>query len=77
MLGFLSFTKNKEEALKSAFLKEKQDRIEKNSKYPVVLEVSWNWARNHFLLDTAHFTPYPHEQEIILIDGCYFHVKDI
>ena len=63
--------------MKSAFLKEHNDRIEKLSKYPVVLEVSWKYERNHFVLDHPQFTPYPHEQEVILIDGCYFKVKDI
>jgi len=37
LLGFLSFTMNKEYALESPFAKEYHDRIEKYSKYPVVL----------------------------------------
>lgn len=64
-------------ALECALSKEKYDRIEKNSKYPVVFEVHWNWNRNHFFLDGPQFTAYPHEQECVLIDGCYFLVIDI
>ena len=73
MKGFVSTSLIKKEALKFAF-----ERNEENKK-PVLIEIAWppGVQKQQFKLDSAIFSQYPYEKEVLLIDGIKLLIDEV